>query len=320
MKRGIVVGSLVGLLAACGGEDAGSANAPLPTAAPSPPPSPAPAPPPAAPSPPSSTPAPSPAATDRIIFSANGSQLFESDGRYVGAQDGVTVRLDAASGQYLVTTPADTTPEPLLRDARFVPNAGDPWTNFVLRTGLFFIIRASGSFPDGPARYIHSNLVAWGDAPPSEFSGHTAIGVPTPAGALPQQGVVAYTGLLEGKSTERGQIEGEVYSEVVQGVISFSFDFASGTASYSLSQLQLIGSGRPLPPVGSSPLVWTRGAVQFHQAVPGAPQSLAFPLSGRFAGPSGEELIGGLQFKYVSPIDGSQQTVGAAFIAKRPTG
>jgi hypothetical protein len=76
------------------------------------------------------------------------------------------------------------------------------------------------------------------------------------------------------------------------------------------------GRDNPLPPIIRAELVWDRGETEFHQEVPVDPQNPDPPISGRFTGPSAEELIGGLSLTYVA-ADGRVQTGGAAFIAKR---
>jgi hypothetical protein len=72
-----------------------------------------------------------------------------------------------------------------------------------------------------------------------------------------------------------------------------------------------------LPPITGAELVWVRGSTEFRQNVPGDPASRDYPLSGRFTGPRGVELIGSLRLEYTSPADGSRQVAGASFLAKR---
>jgi hypothetical protein len=255
-------------------------------------------------------------ATDPIIFASTESQTFAHEGRYPRSDGGITVSFDRVTGRYLITTPGNTTPEPLQRDPKFTPAAGAPWTNFVL-PGCYFLIRASGIFPD-TRRYLYSNLAAWGCGT-GDVSGATAFGIPTPMSGMPQQGLMTYTGFLEGTSNERYSSEGESYYAGLDGTITLAFDSVTSKASVTIVPRLGLTAYHPLPPITAAELVWVRGATGFYQSVPGNPTSLDYPLSGRFTGPQGEELIGGLTLEYISPVDGSRQVAGASFIAKRAT-
>jgi hypothetical protein len=98
-----------------------------------------------------------------------------------------------------------------------------------------------------------------------------------------------------------------------------AFDSVTSKASVTIVPRLGLTAYHPLPPIIAAELVWVRGATGFYQSVPGNPTSLDYPLSGRFTGPQGEELIGGLTLEYISPVDGSRQVAGASFIAKRAT-
>lgn len=299
-------------LAGCGGGGGGSAPSagtgtigpPAPSPSPTPTPTPTPTPPPAT------------DATDRIVFGAAASQTFATEERLLGTSaGGLTISFEAPTGRYLVATPADTTARALRRDPLFTPISGSPWTNFVLPDGFKFLIRASGDFSAAERRYLSSNLAAWA-YPGTSIFGVTAFGIPTPAGAVAGQGMVTYTGFLEGGSGERFTSDGSEQFAGLLGTVTLVFDFASGTAHITIDPLLYLNTQQPLPQVTRTELVWAAGAQTFHQPAP--PQSPGSPpVSGRFTGPAGEELIGSFQLNYVSPVDGSPQTARAAFIAKR---
>jgi hypothetical protein len=212
-------------LTSCGGDGQSESPASSVSAAPSPVPSPPPPPPPA-------SPPPAVGAIDPIIFAASGSQMFADEGRYLRSDGGITVRFDSVTGRYLVTTPGNTTPEPLQRDPKFSPAAGAPWTNFVL-PGCYFLIRASGIFPD-PRRYLYSNLAVWGCGA-GDISGATAFGIPTQMSNMPQQGSMTYTGFLEGTSNERYSSDGASYYAGIDGTITLTFDSVTSKASVTIA-------------------------------------------------------------------------------------
>jgi hypothetical protein len=215
-----------------------------------------------------------------------------------------------------VTHPANTTPQLLQRDPTFSPTPGAPWTNFVLADGLRLLVRASGAYTNSTFRYLYSNLAVWFHPDPnSNFSGTTAFGIPTVAGALPQQGSITYSGFLEGSSDEQYTSGGDRYFAGLQGTVSLTFDFAAGTAAITINPKLLLAAEHSLPPVDGARLDWASQAPHFRQS--GSAIGNDSPISGQFVGPTGEELIGELKLEYISPIDGSRRSAGAAFIAKR---
>jgi hypothetical protein len=231
------------------------------------------------------------------------------------------VSYDAVSRSYSITTAADTTPTPLIRDPRFTPAAGAPWTNFVDRYGMSLLIRASGAFDNPDLLYFSSNLAAWGQPTAGSFSffGHTAFGIATPGNALPPSGTFTYAGFIEGSATESFTTPawGPLYGGI-KGSVTLTVDLATSVATITIRPILELDRSYTLPAVTGVQLVFSRATSTFHQPVPGNSQSLAYPLSGRFTGPTGEELIGGLTLNYVSPVDGRSRSADVAFIAKRP--
>ncbi len=273
--------------------------------------------PPSAP-PPSPPPAQQP--TDAIIFAAKDSQGFASQGHFIRTDGGATISYDAQDKQYSATITWWGTPALIRRDPQYVPGNGSPWIQFLMDGGGYFHIRASGEFSNEELRYFYSNLAAWGVPNGDDFSfaGHTAFGIATPENILPLSGSVTYTGFLEGSASERYDYGdwGQFYGGL-KGKISLTFDFANDMATVSIVPILELTKEYKLPVVDRAPLVWSRRERSFHQAVPGNPRNLDYPVTGEFTGPLAEELIGGLHFDYVSPQDGSLQRVSGAFIAKR---
>ncbi|MFC4293494.1 hypothetical protein ACFO0A_00310 [Novosphingobium tardum] len=291
------------VLAACGGGGASSGGGPV-IMGPGPSPSPSPS--------PSGTPTPSSSgATDRIIGSVSTSQTFAAEGRYPLTDGGLTVSYEASTGHYLVTYPGNTTPQPLVRDPSV--SGQDPWSSFVVAdNNVFVLTRASFASANPTTKYMYSNLATWGFRQ-STGGGSTAFGIATPQAGVPLTGKVTYTGFLEGITTEKYRSDGADYNASLKGTVTVTFDFDAKSAEISYSPQLGLADYRPLAPVDRLSLVYSTGIPAFYQSG----QGLDYPISGRFTGPGAEELIGGLRFTYASPIDGSQQTAGGAFIAKR---
>jgi hypothetical protein len=130
---------------------------------------------------------------------------------------------------------------------------------------------------------------------------------------------MTYTGFLEGTSNERYSSDGASFHASIDGTITLSFDSVTSKASVTIVPRVGLAAYHLLPPITGAELVWVRGATGFHQYAPGDPAIREYFLSGRFTGPQGEELIGGLRLEYTSPADGSKQVASASFLAKRPS-
>jgi hypothetical protein len=290
---------LSALLAGCGGEGTSSQLTPV-SAQPSPSPSPSPSP----------TPTSSVTGTnDRIIYSASQSVIFADEGRY-WTDGGLTVRYDSGTGFYYAADPATTEPGVIGRMPGYTPPDGQPWQQFVTANGVNITAHTSGQpgFAE-PYRYLHSNLLSWSL---SGLAGTTAIGLPTTEGLGPNAGSTLYRGHFSIFSDQLVNYEGQMVRDGFAGVVELRFDAADNSAQLAL----LPRAGEP-PMTNSLTLVWTSGASSFFQRDPASATSLNYPVSGRFTGPAAEELIGGLRFNYVSPLDGKTYEARGAFVAKR---
>lgn len=298
--------ALAAAFAGCGGGGSTSGGGGSVTIAPGPASSPAPSP----------TPTPASAgATDRIIGAASMSQTFADEGRYPLTDGGLTVRFDAPTGHYLVTYPETSTPIVLVRDPQVSGQV--PWSNFVTADSFLFVLtRASAESTSEDNRYAYSNLAAWGSRSARGFGGATAFGMSTEPAGVPVQGTVTYTGFFEGVATETYRSEGGTFNGLVLGPVTLTFDVASGIATISAALRLGLEQDRPLDRLSETPLTWSAGSPTFFQAN-ADPANRAYPISGRFTGPAAQELIGGLRIEYRSQVDGSMQTAGGAFIAKR---
>ncbi|RVQ65124.1 hypothetical protein EKN06_13990 [Croceicoccus ponticola] len=187
---------------------------------------------------------------------------------------------------------------------------------FLPGSRTYVLMRASGEAIDPDYRYFYSNLAAWGYND-SILRGATAFGIPAPFGSGPTGTVVRYIGLFEGRTDEQYDFEDERPYGSVSFAITMTFDPATGSARFQGRPIVSLLETHLLEPLLLDDIEWTAGYHAFYRPVPGEPDNKNYPLSGQFAGPAADELIGGLRFSYVSPLDGTTQEARGAFIAKR---
>jgi hypothetical protein len=166
--------------------------------------------------------------------------------------------------------------------------------------------------PGSGDAYSYSTI-AWYSTVGDQF-GMMALGVPTPASAVPTTGTARFDGVINGDTdifaVDDNDPWGYPYALGVNGQVTLSFDFAGGTLSGSME-----------PKLGSESLgvftfkdgVYSAGAYsgRFDTAVVGING-----FNGQLTGPHGEELIGGwaLPFHY-SGDHQDHQAIGA-WVAK----
>lgn len=288
-------------LAACGGGGGGG-----PAFVPRPPPLPPP------------PPAPPPGAAELIIPEAKTSQDFAAHSPAGPiSQEGLQVSYDAATGRYHVKSPAEATATLLLPDPSHTPPAGQQRQSFLVGQTYVFM-HATGEHSDPARRYRYSNLATWSSGYGSDrfLAGATAFGIATSPAGMPRTGSATYNGFLEGFSSERYDDGwGSIANAWIDGTISLTFDFASASLNGSLAPRLLTYDTYNLGTFPVSQPVWSVGSPSFTATLPGEYPGGA-RLTGTFTGPSAQELIGSFSFGYASPINGSAQIAGGAYLAK----
>jgi hypothetical protein len=110
-----------------------------------------------------------------------------------------------------------------------------------------------------------------------------------------------------------GHVQGQI-----SGTISLTFDFGAGTLGGSIAPR--LGGPRAhsytLPVLSFANAVHAVGSTTFSGTFASS-QAGINRFTGLFAGPSADELAGSFAFPYLSPVDGSAQQAGGAFIATK---
>lgn len=268
---------------------------------------------------PSSPPNPTP--PDKLIAAATTSQAFPSHGAALYSDGGLNFSFDAATGKYLVTTPGNTTPTPLQRDPQYSPPAGEPYMEFVGEAGLHVGVRAPTRLPDPQVVYSYSNLASWSYPRPVgdgvRTTGATSFGIP--ATSVPRTGTATYVGIMDGRTTEKDRYEGELTAGIVSGSVNLKADFGSGSLTGTLSPtLNLTSGNYALGTLPVNPPAWSVGSANFNERLPRGTGPFTNPqVWGTFTGPQAQEMVGGFEFDYRSPVDGLSQKAGGAFIANQ---
>lgn len=301
IRNGVAALAMFAFAACGGGGSSGGSTSGGPAPVPSPSPSPS----------PSSTPAPV-GATDRIIYNVDRSMSFAVEWRYWDDL-GFTIRYDNSTGYYWVNGLYNTSESVIRRSSTYEPLPGNPWQVFTPSDGGTFQIRFSGEFPEGPARYHHSNLAGFSQTP---LGAYMAFGIPTPQGQGPSSQVTVYRGQFDAISDEKIDWGEGLFRDSTNGGVELVFDPLTNKATLALSP-RTDYNGAVLGSPGPIQLSWTRAQSTFHQPDPTSATSLNYPVSGRFTGPNAEELIGGLRYSYVSKHNGKTYEMRGAFVAKR---
>ncbi|WP_369027105.1 hypothetical protein [Qipengyuania sp. RANM35] len=238
--------------------------------------------------------------------------LFADAGQYF-TDGGLQLAFDAPTGTYHVTNPASTSFEIVQRSPNYAPQAGNPWVVFIVGGYLSLNLRVSGGYSDPDLRYLYSNLITWSfGSSPSVALGTTAVGMPGPGLT---SGSAIYEGRFEVESSRQVVYEGTPVPDMFDGTVELVFDASANTGRLTLVPSPS-GDADPnsVTPVD---LVWSAGASLFHQPDPASSTSLNYPVAGRFTGPAGQELIGGVRFEYTSKADGKTYEARGAFVAKK---
>lgn len=300
LKFAAVVASAL-LASACGG---GSAGGDRPLVAPPPPP-----PPPAV--------TRHPNAATGVIYAAETSTTFASQGENLHANGNLTVRYDAPTDQYYVAIPGEVETDALL--AYNLNQTNDPTSAYHWYTaggGSNASTSVSGTTSDPERNYLYSNLASFWNG--SGF-GDTAFGIATLASAVPATGTASYSGILEGRSSEQVDWGGwGIYAGSITGPINLTFNFGSGDLSGTLHPILELDARYDLGTLTVSQPVWGVGSAGFSGSLTGSiltgdPAG----IRGQFTGPAAEELIGAFFFGYVSPVTGLDARAAGAFVAQR---
>lgn len=297
--RALLASAGAACLASCGGGGGSDLNLiPSPPLSPTPKPAP--------------SPAPGPTSTP-IIGSVNTSQEFARAGAEVDITSSSSgtlifddaaqprIRYDASSHQYQLLLPSGANWSELQPSATTGPNSYQAGPAYV-------------SFDQSASTgYSFSALARWTQG---VSYGSLAIGIPTPAGAVPLTGSASFGGQLNGHSTEIVNDAWGPYPVTIGGKINLAFDFGAGTLSGSISPTYEIYDVRNLPTLDFTQTVYSTGSTTFSGSF-STPLSGPNAFSGQFTGPNAQELIGHFAFPYVSPTDGNVYQAAGALVGKR---
>jgi hypothetical protein len=242
----------------------------------------------------------------------------------ISVGDPLQVRYDAASNQYqvkagsedwtaLVDDPEDNT-TPNMR-FRFASRSNPGGSLFQLYAHHRTVVQSS--------QYRYSNLATWALPEPGETdwpsrSGVVALGVPTAAGAVPTTGTGTYQGQIQGISNFRAtSIWGGEYPEApIWGNVVLVFDFGQGSLSGQIQPFLGCDCVETVnfPILAFTDTVFGVGNTEFSGRFQ-TPLSGPNGFSGRFTGPSGQELIGRWAFPFTHA--GSSYSADGGWIAKR---
>ena len=257
--------------------------------------------------PPPATPAPPPKPTPQFVLvpAATTSQQFAVAGASrlttsdpaprLGAADQLQVRYLASSNSYEIELPGSQTWIGL--SAKVDTEAAGGGVTVVHQ------------FP----KYQYSSLIEWfaGSSP----RGVEAIGIATPAGAVPVTGTATYAADVFGRTSETGS-NGSIVDPLVLGSMTLNFDFAHGSLSGNLtSVLDPEWHGYQLGTLTFRDTVYSTGSTTFSGAFDTNAAGVN-SFSGLFTGPNAQEVIGNFAFPYRSPVDSQVYQASGGFVGK----
>jgi hypothetical protein len=237
-----------------------------------------------------------PAATASQQFAVAGaSHLTFGDGApRLGSADQLQVRYLASSGSYEIEVPQSKT-----------------WIGLTGKSE----VEASGggiSVTIPYLNYQYSAPLEW--FTDDSLTGVEAVGIATPAGAVPVTGSASYSAYAYGRTSETNK---PLVDPLVLGDMTLNFDFARGSLSGSLSfMLDPEWNEYSLGPFEFRETVYSTGSTnfsgKFDTDLPGVNS-----FSGLFTGPHAEELIGNFAVPYRSPINGQTYQADGVFVGKQ---
>jgi hypothetical protein len=251
---------------------------------------------------PTPTPAPTafaliPAATTSQQFAVAGAARMtpEDPTLRLGTADLLQVRYIASSNSYQVELPGSLSWIDLTGKSESEAAGGE-----------VTVARQSG--------FQYSSLINWFRNGTSR--GVEALGIATPAGAVPATGSATFKAFALGTTPESHNIS-QLVSPFVYGPITFNFDFAQGSLSGSLDAfLDPEWHDYDLGTFNFRDTVYSSGSTtfsgKFDTNLPGVNS-----FNGLFTGPNAQELIGNFALPYKSPIDGLTYQAGGAFVGKK---
>jgi hypothetical protein len=254
-------------------------------------------PPPATPPPITSTLVLVPAATTDQQFTVTGAaRLTPADpSPHLGAADQMQVRYIASSNTYEVQLP---------NTQSWIALTQQTWESEARGGGVIVSRQTYGQF---------SSIIYW--TTDNALGGVEAIGIATPAGAVPITGSATYKGLALGPTSEG--TSSKLVDPSVFGSITLNFDFARGSLSGSLNAtLDPEWHDYQLGTLSFRDTVYSTGSTSFSGKFD-TNLSGVNSFNGLFTGPNAQELIGNFAFPYTSPVDGLTYQAGGAFFGKQ---
>jgi hypothetical protein len=237
-----------------------------------------------------------PAATASQQFAVAGaSHLTFGDGApRLGSADQLQVRYLASSGSYEIEVPQSKT-----------------WIGLTGKSE----VEASGggiSVTIPYLNYQYSAPLEW--FTDDSLTGVEAVGIATPAGAVPVTGSASYSAYAYGRTSETNK---PLVDPLVLGDMTLNFDFARGSLSGNLTfMLDPEWNEYGLGPFEFRETVYSTGSTnfsgKFDTDLPGVNS-----FSGLFTGPHAEELIGNFAVPYRSPINGQTYQADGVFVGKQ---
>jgi hypothetical protein len=239
-----------------------------------------------------------PTATTSQQFAVVGaSHLTTGDAPRLDAGDQLQVRYVASSNSYEIQMPGSQTWSALTGKSEVEATGG----------GLTMVIENSA--------YQYSSLIEWWNDLRS-VRGVDAIGIATPAGAVPVTGSATYSAWATGRTSEVGDIH-DLVDPLVQGSMVLNFDFAQGTLAGSMTAvLDPEWYQYQLGTLNFRDTIFSKGSTTFSGKFDTDLTGLN-SFNGFFTGPRAQELIGNFAFPYQSPIDGKTYQAGGAFIGAK---
>jgi hypothetical protein len=285
----IAAAALPLMLSACGGGGGGGAVASIPPPPQTPTPTPTPT--------PAARFAPIPAATTSQQFAVSGSShlAFGDGAPRLGAADQLQLRYVASTDTYEVELPQSQT---------WVGLSGMSEGEAASGNGARVTIPYQAFQYSAPIEWFTDN----------SLTGVEAVGIATPAGAVPVTGNATYTAYAYGRTSESNK---PLVDPLVLGDMTLNFDFARGSLSGGLTfMLDPEWNEFGLGPFEFRETVYSTGSTtfsgKFDTDLPGVNS-----FSGLFTGPHAEELIGNFAIPYRSPINGQTYQADGAFVGKK---